>query len=73
MEIFSLRPRDGQSLLIDLKRVRKEKKALDLFADGPIEILFCRLSDGAITLSIKAAQEFDIFLSGPHYDDNCDP
>jgi len=45
MEIFSLYPKKGQSLFIDLKRSQNsEKKAAGLFTDGPIEILFCRVN-----------------------------
>lgn len=62
-EIFLLRPRSGQSLLIDLKRLQNaQKKALDLFSGGPVEILFCRAKDGEIVLSVKAPNELDFFL-----------
>jgi len=68
MEIFSLYPKDGQSLFIDLKRFQpSEKKAAGLFADGPIEILFCRVNNNKVVLSVKAPSEFDIFLSDPVY------
>ncbi|MBL4851702.1 MAG: hypothetical protein JKY90_05405 [Gammaproteobacteria bacterium] len=62
MEIFSLYPRPGQSLFIDLKQKNTEKKASDLFSGGPVEVLFCRASDGKIALSIKVPSELDIFL-----------
>ncbi len=63
MEIFSLHPRPGQSLFIDLKRLKNtDKKAVDLFSDGPLEILFCRASNDKIVLSVKAPSELDIFL-----------
>ena len=63
MEIFSLRPQHGQSLFIDLKGLHNScKKASELFADGPVEILFCRANDEKIVLSIKAPSELDIFL-----------
>ncbi len=68
MEVFSLRPQQGQSLLIDLKGPpNSHKKASELFADGPVEILFCRANDEKIVLSIKAPSELDIFLHGTSY------
>lgn len=62
MEIFSLHPRPGQSLFIDLKCLNTDKKTLDLFSGGPLEILFCRVSNDRIVLSVKAPSELDIFL-----------
>ncbi len=62
MEIFSLYPRPGQSLFIDLKCLNADKKALDLFSGGSLEILFCRASNDRIVLSVKAPSELDIFL-----------
>lgn len=68
MEIFLLRPYVGQSVLIDLKRIsHHERKALDLFSGGPIEILFCRATNDEIVLSVKAPIELDIFVSGNDY------
>ncbi|MBL1293981.1 MAG: hypothetical protein COB61_008930 [Thiotrichales bacterium] len=68
MEIFLLRPSVGQSLFIDLKRLHNnQRKALDLFSNGPVEILFCRAVDDEIVLSIKAPNELDIFVSGNDY------
>ena len=63
MEFFLLRPQHGQSLFMDLKGPHNsDKKASELFADGPVEILFCRANDEKIVLSIKAPSELDIFL-----------
>lgn len=61
MEIFSLRPRCGQTLVIDSQRF--DGKMDRIFQDGPIEILFCRLAGEQIALSIKAPNNLNIFLS----------
>ena len=63
MEIFSLRPENGQSLIIDRDCQHKlRKRGNDMFRDGPIEILFCRVEDGRIVLSIKAPAGLNISL-----------
>lgn len=61
MEIFSLRPKSGQTLMIESNRFDEPNSSV--FKDGPIEILFCRLSHESIVLSIKAPSSLNIFLS----------
>ncbi len=61
MEIFSLQAKSGQTLMIDGNCLSELTGSF--FQDGPIEILFCRISEEKIVLSIKAPSSLNIFLS----------
>ena len=61
MEIFSLQAKSGQTLMVDGNNFNESISSF--FEDGPIEILFCRISEEKIVLSIKAPSSLNIFLS----------